>query len=191
MCLEKNFFPVNVEIDLERNGDWMQTYTGRKFWPLDPRPEDFDIEDIAHSLSMNCRYNGHCIKFYSVAEHSCHLFDAFQSKEDKKWAILHDAPEAYVSDIVSPLKRDMPEFQKIENRIMSAIVVRWKLEGKVIPINVHWADKAIVRDELANMRDVPAEWNIPRFGIRAQIQCWWPEKAKAEFLDRCTRIGID
>ena len=53
-----------------RKGDWMQTYTGRQFWPIDPRANEVHIEDIAHALSMMCRYNGHCRTFYSVAEHS-------------------------------------------------------------------------------------------------------------------------
>lgn len=53
-----------------RVGDWMQTYTGLAFWPLDPRPEEINIDDISHALSMQCRYAGHCRTFYSVAEHS-------------------------------------------------------------------------------------------------------------------------
>lgn len=53
-----------------RKGDWIQTVTGRPFWPLDPRAEEMDIRDIAHSLSMQCRFGGHCHRFYSVAEHS-------------------------------------------------------------------------------------------------------------------------
>ncbi len=55
---------------IERQGDWVQTYTGRAFWPFDPRPEEVDIADIAHALSMQCRYAGHCSHFYSVGEHS-------------------------------------------------------------------------------------------------------------------------
>lgn len=53
-----------------RKGDWIQTVTGRPFWPLDPRVEELDIRDIAHSLAMQCRFGGHCHRFYSVAEHS-------------------------------------------------------------------------------------------------------------------------
>lgn len=57
----------------DRRGDWIQTFTGRRFWPLDPRPEDVCIEDIAHALSLKCRFGGHCTRFYSVAEHSVHV----------------------------------------------------------------------------------------------------------------------
>ena len=54
----------------ERGGDWMQTYSGFQFWPLDPRPEEIHVIDIAHSLANQCRYAGHCREFYSVAQHS-------------------------------------------------------------------------------------------------------------------------
>ena len=53
-----------------RCGDWIQTFTGRQFWPLDPHVDEIYIEDIAHSLSMQCRFTGHSLRFYSVAEHS-------------------------------------------------------------------------------------------------------------------------
>lgn len=62
-----------------RRGDWLQTYTGRQYWPLDPRPEDVDLRDIAHALSQLCRYGGHTLFFYSVAEHSVLLSRWFES----------------------------------------------------------------------------------------------------------------
>ena len=65
-----------------RKGDWILTYSGIEFWPLDPRPEDVRIEDIAHALSMQCRFAGHCDRFYSVAEHSIRVADLVP-REDK------------------------------------------------------------------------------------------------------------
>lgn len=65
--------PLTYKRPTERAGDWMQTFTGRQFWPMDPRPEDLDILDIAHALSLLCRFGGHCQRFYSVAEHSVHV----------------------------------------------------------------------------------------------------------------------
>ena len=81
-----------------RNGSWLQTYTGIQFWPLDPRPEEIDIQDIAHALSLLCRFNGHCQRFYSVAEHSVHV-STILAPEFGLWGLLHDAAEAYLSDI--------------------------------------------------------------------------------------------
>ena len=72
-----------------RRGEWIQTFSGGRFWPLDPRPEDVYIGDIAHALSMKCRYAGHTTFFYSVAEHSVHVC-RHAPAEHKLWALLHD-----------------------------------------------------------------------------------------------------
>jgi hypothetical protein len=53
-----------------RAGDWIQTFSGRRFYPADPRPDDMDIGDVAHALSMVCRFNGHVRFHYSVAQHA-------------------------------------------------------------------------------------------------------------------------
>jgi hypothetical protein len=71
-------------MSIAERGDWIQTATGRPFWPIDPRPEDIDIEDIAHALSMLCRFGGHCLRFYSVAEHSV-LLSQYVAPEHKLW----------------------------------------------------------------------------------------------------------
>ena len=63
----------------EREGDWIQTYTGKVFWPLDPEPDEIDIEDVAHALSLKCRFNGQCDHFFSVAAHSVMLFKSVRS----------------------------------------------------------------------------------------------------------------
>src|SRR5438128_12538670 len=83
-------------------GDWMQTYTGRAFYPLDPRLDDICIEDIAHALSMLCRYGGQCQEFYSVAEHSV-LMSYAVNPQHALWALLHDATESYMGDLIRPL----------------------------------------------------------------------------------------
>ncbi|MEM9149127.1 MAG: hypothetical protein AAGB19_01555 [Cyanobacteria bacterium P01_F01_bin.3] len=80
---------------------WIQTFTGKAFWPLEPDPELICIEDIAWALAHQSRYSGHCDRFYSVAEHS--LWVSGQcSPEHKLWGLLHDASEAYLSDVVRP-----------------------------------------------------------------------------------------
>ena len=110
---------------------WLQTFTGKKIDLINPTREMVDIEDIAHSLSMICRYNGHCRDFYSVAEHSV-MVEAMGSQimlrreaernSDRLSAppkltseivqqslalLLHDAAEAYIGDLTTPLKRGL------------------------------------------------------------------------------------
>src|SRR5690606_29748913 len=98
-----------------RKGDWMQTFTGRRFWPLDPRPDEICIEDIAHALSMQCRYAGHCLSFYSVAEHSV-LLSQHVAEPFRRWALLHDASEAYLVDVPRPIKGDLSNYRAVEAR---------------------------------------------------------------------------
>lgn len=85
---------------------WIQTFTGRAFDLSNPRPEMVDAEDIAHSLSMLCRYTGHCAWFYSVAQHSILVSEivAATAPELGLAALMHDADEAYTNDWSSPMK---------------------------------------------------------------------------------------
>lgn len=112
-------------------GDWFQTYSGVAWDLLHPRPEDVRLEDLAHSLAHQCRYNGHCSEFYSVAEHSLRMAAALEPEGAKiaLIALLHDAAEAYLGDMVRPLKREFPLFYEIERRTQRAIFVGLGLEG--------------------------------------------------------------
>lgn len=129
----------------ERRGDWMQTYTGKAFWPLDPRPEEVDPLDIARALSMICRYGGHTSRFYSVAEH-CVLMSEAVAPEHALWALLHDATEAYVGDMIRPLKRMMPAYAQAEDALMAVICHRFGLDP-VCPAEVKDADNRILVNE--------------------------------------------
>lgn len=167
-----------------QNGNWIQTYTGKCFYPLDPRPEDIDIRDIAHSLSMLCRYNGHCRKFYSVAEHCVHV-SKLVPPEHALWGLLHDAEEAYTSDIPRPLKA-MLKIDDIALKVSQAVVDRFKLKvGPGAILAVYHSDNAIISDERkALMNPCEKEWPPlpPPTGVR--IECWCPEQAESRFLDR-------
>lgn len=111
----------------ERIGNWMLSSQGNRIWPLDMRPEDVDIQDIAHALSNICRFGGHCREFYSVAQHSV-LVAGRVSAENGLVALLHDAPEAYCGDVVRPLKQDLVGFSDIESDIWLAIAEHFGLE---------------------------------------------------------------
>lgn len=166
-----------------RNGNWMQTYQGKQFWPVDPRPEEIEIEDIAHSLSMLCRYNGHCEHFYSVAEHSV-LVSNVVPAEDAFVALLHDATEAFVSDVPRPLKPFLPGYDKIEHRVWEAICERFNLPIE-LPESVKRADNEVLMAEMHQiMKGPPKPWNVDADPAPVVIGCYRPQYAKKMFLDR-------
>lgn len=99
---------------------WFNTASGKKFFPLAPTPDQIDINDIAHALSQICRYGGHCKTFYSVAQHSV-LVSRLVPSWAAKYGLLHDAAEAYVGDVVRPIKRLIPRHSEIEAEVMEAI----------------------------------------------------------------------
>lgn len=174
-----------------RPGHFIGTFTGRKFYVLDPRPEDIAIQDIAHALSMQCRYNGHVRKFYSVAEHSFLVSMAAQNSyshsgtEDCLRALLHDAAEAYVGDLPSPIKRSVPTITEAEDRIESMIMNKFGLPEKM-PEWLRELDQRITTDERCALM-VPTDlWTDenPLEALGVQINGWSPEEAEKMFLFR-------
>jgi hypothetical protein len=128
------------------------TRTGRHFDILDPDPELINLTDIAAALSKLCRFGGHCMQFYSVAEH-CVLTtrliaENMQDREDLlAWALLHDASEAFIVDIPRPVKRQLPEYQRLEEVIQRAIAERFNLPWP-IPDEVYQADNDMLIMEM-------------------------------------------
>lgn len=164
-----------------RKGDWLQTYSGVAFWPFDPRPDEVYITDIAHALSMLCRYGGHCRKFYSVAEHCVHVANLCSS-ENKKWGLLHDATEAYLVDLPRPIKWHLPEYKVIEAEIEKVIATRFNLSLPV-PQEVKQIDDGILACERDQIMCIPPyDWQVRNFRVDVTVQCWTPEKAKEEFM---------
>lgn len=171
-------------------GDWMQTYTGRRFYPLAPFSEDVHPADIAHALSLLCRYGGHVERFYSVAEH-CVLMSHAVPPEDALWALLHDATEAYVVDVPRPLKRSLPDYRAIENRVMVAIVVRFSLESLAMPDSVHDADNRILLDETAALMPNREPWQVDELEpLGVSIAGWAPAEAERRYLGRLAELTI-
>lgn len=162
-------------------GDWIQTYVGSQFWPIDPRASEIDPKDIAHALSMLCRFGGHCLRFYSVAEHSVLLARAV-SKENRLWALLHDATEAYLVDVPRPIKPFLIGYREAEDKIALAICERFSLPIEM-PLEVKIADRRILTDEQKqNMAIAPHPWSTDDEPLGVTLQFWSPERAKAEFL---------
>jgi len=173
----------------ERKGDWMQTYTGGAFWPLDPRPEEVRIEDISHALSKICRYGGQTTRFYSVAEHCVHI--ARCAPDDMKLeALMHDASEAYLCDIIRPIKSHLSNYLDIERGLEEVIAKRFNLRWPWAP-EVKRLDTAILADERDQvMAPPPMPWpqtTEPALGV--ELQFWTPQKAEYEFTVAFYRYG--
>ncbi|NGZ07115.1 MAG: phosphohydrolase [Magnetococcales bacterium] len=175
-----------------REGAWIQTYTGRQFWPMDARPEEVEIRDIAHALSMLCRFNGHCTRYYSVAEHAVHVSRVVEARY-ARWGLLHDAAEAYLSDLPKPIKRLLPEYHIWEGRLLAVIAQRFFLETTEVPQAVMAADLALLATEkVVLMQPEPAPWmDLPRPVPGLVIHAWSPEEAKQAFLARFMELYPD
>jgi hypothetical protein len=174
-----------------RKGDWMITSRGQRFYPLDPRPEEIDILDIAHHLARVCRYDGAIDGWYSVAEHCCLLADYFAGSWWARWALLHDAAEAYIGDLIRPIKPSLPEFKAIEATLERMIFDRFGLAGP-FPGAVKLADDLIVQDErLALFPPAVLEragWEAKDRRLGVKVRQWSHDVAEQGFLERFERL---
>jgi len=144
---------------------WIQTYSGIKFDPLNPSPDDISIIDIAHALSNICRFTGHTRDFYSVGQHSI-IVSYFCSPQNKLWGLLHDASEAYIADIARPLKRsnDMKIYREIEDYVMAAVCKKFNLAYKM-PEEVREMDNRCLYTEKRDLlnHDIDWGWKVEPF----------------------------
>ena len=139
---------------------WQRMLSGRRLDLLDPTPVDIEIEDIAHGLAFVARWNGQTRGDfpYSVAEHSIlveELFSRMNPKAPAKWqlaALLHDAPEYVIGDMISPVKAAVgPGYGELDDRLMAAIHLRFGLPHKV-PANIKKAIKKADKVSAGRMR---------------------------------------
>lgn len=164
---------------------WIQTFTGKQFWLLEPNPEDVDIKDIAHALSLICRYGGHSRVFYSVAEHSILV-----GQKTGLHGLLHDAAEAYVGDMVRPLKYHFPLFREVENDILDAIY--FKL-GLILPTEneyllVKEADNRVLSTEKLALHHEGHQWNLLEPYTDIDIKCFSSKYIEYLFLKEFERL---
>ena len=173
-----------------RKGNWIQTYSGRQFWPVDPRSEDVDLMDIAHALSNLCRYAGHSRSFYSVGQHSV-LASQIVPPRDAGWALMHDAAEAYVVDLPRPIKHDPGAawYREIERRVMAAVCLRFSLP-MIQPASVSLADDVLLSTERRDLMAPSVEWSAHSDPMPKLIVPWTPEEAKDQFLCRARHLGL-
>ena len=177
-----------------RKGDWIQVYTGGKFYPEDPQPEDIYIEDIAHALSLQCRFGGHCESFYSVAQHS-YTVSNLLPQEYKLWGLLHDAAEAYYMDIPRPIKPLLPEYLRLEKLCEQTIAKTFDLPYPIPPI-VKYVDSVLLKLEhqifiknhhiwAVDEIEINLDWLVDSGLEHSPIEhAWTPGEAEQRFLHR-------
>jgi hypothetical protein len=179
---------------------YIQTFSGKRFWPLEPLAEELDIRDIAHALANNCRWTGHCAAFYSVAQH-CVYASLNVPPEYALTALMHDASEAYLSDLSRPVKHapEMKPYRDAEARLEQVIADKYGLIFPY-PAEVKLADNKLLYTERRDILVGHVDWTTDKqavLGVEGDadrqpydfhIVPWKPEKAEMEFLLRFSQL---
>lgn len=146
-----------MKIKPENGGNWITTKSGRKFDFANPSPEMLIITDIAGALSKICRFGGHGRQFYSVAQHCVNVSVCTALLGgDPLAGLLHDAQEAYIGDMVTPLKALLPGYQDIEAKIVECIRQKWGVD--IHDYHVMASDKTMLWEEALLLVPGVREW---------------------------------
>ena len=168
----------------------IMTYTKKMFDPLHPNAELIDIEDIAHALSMLCRANGHFRSFYSVAQHSINCMKEAKargcSERIQLACLLHDASEAYLSDVTRPVKAELPRYKEIETPLQEMIWNKWlsiPLTAEEIRL-VFEIDDTMLLNEFMALMDTALAAETPVLLSNAQFVFNGFKETKEEYLSK-------
>ena len=173
-----------------RYGDWILTSTGRQLWPSDPRAGDFDVGEIAHNLSLVCRFTGSVAVAYPVSSHSVMVQEIIRdcggSLVEQLQGLMHDAPESIISDIPAPIKRFLPDVVKAEKKIWKAMAEQFGVPEKMSPL-VKAADRiSLITERRDLMPDSPHAWkgydNVKP--ISSHVKIMSAKSAEKLFLER-------
>lgn len=166
---------------------WIETYTGRMVTPITPDPDTLCVTDVAHALANKCRYSGHTLSFYTVAEHSYLMAQWLATEGDTeaaRWALIHDAVEAYLPDVARPLKPFIQNWKQLEGNMEEAIKVHFdEYPNAAVAGLVHSIDTRILLTEADRL--LPSRgrrWEIDATPLPVRLRCWNPRIAEANFL---------
>jgi hypothetical protein len=169
----------------------MTTFTGKIFNFIEPDPGSICIEDIAHALSLECRFQNQSKVHYSVAQHSIIVSRLVLGAPApigmshtmlRRIALMHDAAEAYLGDVCKPLKRLLPDYQVIEDRVQKAIFRHFRLPKEVPPVIKLWDAKLLANEWIQFMGP---DWHDamyppdPSIGV---IEAWSAVESESQFL---------
>lgn len=172
----------------------IMTHTRKMFDPLQPDAALIDIRDIAHALSMLCRANGHFKTFYSVGQHSINcMHEAVArgySEKVQLACLLHDASEAYLSDVTRPVKQELPRYKEIEAPLQETIWNKWLAEPLTEQENmqVFQIDDAILAHEFLNIMDVKIVDPVPQLLSKPEFTFTGFETCEQEFIRLFCRL---
>lgn len=168
----------------EYTENWIETYTGKRFHFTNPQPDEIDIRDIAHALSLKCRYSGHCSWFYSVGQHSLHV--AYLLPEELKLSgLLHDAAEAYLPDIPSPMK-SYYGLDKAEQVIVDIIADKY---GLLFDDMVLQVDLTMLATEAKQLLPNMDGWKTLPAPLPYRLEYYNPVTIEEKFLQAFTKYG--
>lgn len=192
---EQNILTPDSICLVEDAPDSIITFTGRVVRPLSPDPETICIEDIAHALSNQCRFTGHTRQFYSVAQHSV-MVSWMVYRADGLHGLLHDASEAYLSDLARPLKYTNglgDVYREAEKKLQQAIWDKF-CRGWKESIFVKMADDVMLVREAATLMPKNFPLNEEQLSDSENIEpfsCWMPDYAEQMFLQRYKELTSD
>ena len=154
-----------------------------------PDSSVFTIEDIAHALSLICRFGGHCSRHYSVAQHSVHV-SQFVPPQHAYQGLMHDAPEFAVGDVAKPLKVMCPDYVVIEKRVEAAVFRRFNV-ATPLPLTIKDADGRMLATEQRQLMHNADDWHHThgKAPYDFQIPVWTPAEARVRFLEAYYRLS--
>jgi hypothetical protein len=172
------------------------TYTGKIVTPFDMKPEMIDIRDIAKSLSMQARFLGHTEDFYSVAQHcyegAVYMSEDWRSPRERMAFLLHDAAEAYMCDIPSPIKHHpiMKKYHDAQDRLQELIDKKYEVtKWAEMPI-IKVVDSRMLSTEKRDIRKTDDKWPVERH-FPPYSRRIWPNnhvQANAAYLFEFSRL---
>lgn len=171
---------------------FLTTYSGARFYPTRPASTEFRTQDIAHALSLICRFAGHVSNFYSVAQHSVHVSELVEPRNALR-ALLHDASEAYLVDLPTGVKYapGMEGYRALEARTMDCLLHSFGFLDTREPPQVKRADLLVLRAEAKHFGFLKPDWSVydlPDIGLK--IVPWSPEEAESRFTLRFLKVDF-